>query len=183
MLPVVSWKIAVELVHAIPSNNIFAVSQSVVPIFCPSSETPCTFPDLSVLGVTLCALFCVCLPWPFDLHILKNAPHCHTCDTSPLVLYIPLSCDFLHIFDIWIAHYYQTAFLLHWLMLLPWCWMLVHLLVMLHKTNLWQHILLACDAFLVVGASALLAFCLLPKVYLPVPLFTIYMIFTCWNYP
>ena len=62
MLPEVSGKISMESVHAIPSSNLFAVSQSVVPRFYPSSETKCTFVDFSVLGLTLCVLFFVCLP-------------------------------------------------------------------------------------------------------------------------
>ena len=73
-------------VHAIPSNNLFAVSQCVVPRFCPSSETKCTFVDLSfLLGLTLCALLFVCLfvyLEPLSHTFGQNAPFCHTCGTS-----------------------------------------------------------------------------------------------------
>ena len=70
MLFEVSGKISIKSVHAMPSNNLFAVSQSVVPKVCPSSETKCTLVDLSVLGLTLCALLFVYL----DLYILAKCP-------------------------------------------------------------------------------------------------------------
>ena len=100
---------------------------------------------------------------PLTYRFWQNAPLCHTYDTSPLVPYTLLSCDCSLSFYIWIDHYYQTAFLLYWWMLLPWCWMFVHSLVILHKTHLSQNIMLACAGLLVFGLSALLSFGLLPQ--------------------
>ena len=116
--------------------SLFTVSQSVLPKLFPSPETMCTFVNWIVLGLTLCVLLFVYLD-PLDLHSLAKWPTLSQLwHFTVSALHSPFLWIF-HTFDIWIDHYYQTAFLLHWWMLLPCYWILVHLLVMLHKTCLY----------------------------------------------
>ena len=147
---------------AIPSNNLFTVSQSVVPKVCPSSETKYTLVALIVLGLTLCALLFVCLPWPFDLHILAKCPTLsHLWHITFSALHSPFLWFFPHLWHLnWplLSDCFLTALMDVVAMVLNVC-----TLASDASQDLSQHILLACVALLVVALSALLSFGFIPQ--------------------